>query len=134
MLQSYLWLKIVPTLKTVEKVMNSANRQIISKLIKGICQEQENKVKVNFLPCTIYCSVITIFFLLYSSPIAIWIILNLISIKYDFVDENAIYICYTNANFTTQFNSCLNQVIYFLKNAEFRRIAKSFLKDKSNSI
>ena len=72
--------------------------------------------------------ILILFFLLFSSPIAIWTILNIINVKHDFVDENVIQICYIIASFTAQFNSCVNPFIYFLKNPEFRRCAKIFFK------
>ena len=67
-------------------------------------------------------------FLLLNSPVSIWTILSLINVKYDFFNENFMDICYITASLTAQFNSCVNPFIYFFKNPEFRRRAKSFLK------
>ena len=67
-------------------------------------------------------------FLLLNSPVSIWTILSLINVKYDFFNENFIDICYITASLAAQFNSCVNPLIYFFKNPEFRRRAKSFLK------
>ena len=75
--------------------------------------------------------ILMLFFLLFSSPITIWTILNIINVKHDFVDQNIIQICYIIASFTAQFNSCVNPFIYFLKNPEFRRCAKNFFKRQS---
>ena len=67
-------------------------------------------------------------FLLLNSPVSIWTILSLINVKHDFFNENFMDICYITASLAAQFNSCVNPLIYFFKNPEFRRRAKSFLK------
>ena len=73
-------------------------------------------------------AVLIICFLLCNSPISIWIILFLSNAKYGFLDIKATQVFYVISAWAAQFNSCVNPFIYFLKNPEFRRRAKSFFR------
>ena len=69
-------------------------------------------------------AVLIICFLLCNSPFSIWTILVLLDARYNFLEIKAIQILYV----ISTFNSCVNPLIYFLKNPEFRRRAKSLFQ------
>ena len=73
-------------------------------------------------------AVLIICFLLCNSPVSIWIILFLLNAKYDFLDIKTTQVFYIISTWAAQFNSCVNPLIYFLKNPEFRRCLKSLLR------
>ena len=73
-------------------------------------------------------AVLIICFLLCNSPISIWIILFLSNAKHGFLDVKATQVFYVISTWTAQFNSCVNPLIYFLKNPDFRRRAKSLFR------
>ena len=70
-------------------------------------------------------AVLIICFLLCNSPFSLWSILVLLNARYNFLEMKAIQILYVISTWAAQFNSCVNPLIYFLKNPEFRRRAKS---------
>ena len=110
--------------KSEEPTKLTKNKHVEKKDMSRKAEQRERK----YVALAQSIVILILFFLLFSSPIAIWTILNLINVKYDFVDESVIQICYIIASFTAQFNSCVNPVIYFWKNPEFRKRAKSFFK------
>ena len=89
--------------------------------ISGCGQRRERK----YVALAKSVSILMLCFLLFYCPIVIWTVLNLLNLKYDFVDKKTIQICYIIAGFTVQFNSCINPFIYFMKNPEFRKRANS---------
>ena len=73
-------------------------------------------------------AVLIICFLLCNSPVSIWIILFLLNSKYNFLDIKTTQVFYIISTWAAQFNSCVNPLIYLLKNPESRRRLKSLLR------
>ena len=69
-------------------------------------------------------TVLIICYTLCLMPSNAWMIFNLLNSKYKFLDWKVFHVWYIIATFATQLNSCINPIIYFLKNPEFRKRAK----------
>ena len=109
---------------TSEKRKEPKSKYVNEKNMSKKLDQREKK----YVALAKFVVILILCFLLLNSPVSIWTILSLINVKYDFFNENFMDICYITASLTAQFNSCVNPFIYFFKNPEFRRRAKSFLK------
>ena len=109
---------------TSEKRKEPKSKYVNEKDMSKKLDQREKK----YVALAKFVVILILCFLLLNSPVSIWTILSLINVKYDFFNENFMDICYITASLAAQFNSCVNPLIYFFKNPEFRRRAKSFLK------
>lgn len=67
-------------------------------------------------------------------PSNAWIMIRLINLKYHFLNLKIFHVWYLIAAVTALLNSCLNPVIYFLKNPEFRKRDKFSFQRSVNSV
>ena len=106
-------------IETIDKTRKT--KDLKESNIPGCGQRREKK----YVALAKSVLILILCFLLFYCSIVIWTILSLLNLKYDFVDKKTIQICYIIAAVTVQFNSCINPFIYFMKNPEFRKRAKS---------
>ena len=104
------------------------NKHVNEKDISKKVEQREKK----YVALAKSVAILILCFLLLNSPVSIWTILSIVNVKYDFVNKYFMDICYIIASLTAQLNSCVNPFIYFFKNPEFRRRAKSFFKKQED--
>ena len=73
-------------------------------------------------------TVLIICYTLCLMPSNAWMMFHLLNSKYKFLDWKVFHAWYIISTLATQLNSCINPVIYFLKNPEFRKRAKISLQ------
>ncbi|XP_057293675.1 5-hydroxytryptamine receptor 4-like [Hydractinia symbiolongicarpus] len=114
-----------------EKTLNSHRRdsRICFHLDSRRSKKQRAREKAHIkLAKIVIIIVMCHFFCLISTNI--WIAFDLLKVAYSFISPLTHQCLYLAALVTSQINSCLNPVIYFLKNPEFRRGFRFLIKQE----
>ena len=128
------------TLRTYELEVSGAtsvtdtSRGTIQNSFKEIAATEKKKRKARKQITQAKSVIMLIFwYILCLMPSNAWIVVRLINLKYHFLSLKVFHVWYLIAAVTTLLNSCLNPVIYFLKNPEFRKRAKASIQRRVNS-
>ena len=108
--------------KEIETINQTRKTKDLKESNKARCGQRRERKYVALAKSVL---ILILCFLLFYCPIVLWTVLSLLNLNFDVVDKKTIQICYIIAGFTTQFNSYINPFIYFMKNPEFGKRAKS---------
>ena len=75
-------------------------------------------------------AILIVCYCLCMMPISIWIIVNILNSKHDFINLKAHQTLYMVSTLTAQCNSIINPVIYMLKYPEFKKRLRIFFQRK----
>ena len=99
------------------------------KIRGAIEQMQSLKVKKQLVVAKAV-AILIVCYCLCMMPISIWIIVNILNSKHDFINLKAHQTLYMVSTLTAQCNSIINPVIYMLKYPEFKKRLRIFFQRK----
>ena len=101
--------------------------------MKEVATKNQNRHDIKQIALAKAVAVLIVCYGVCITPISSWIIVNSFNVEYHFMNEKGHQTWYLVSMLMSQCNSCINPVIYFLKNPEFQKRVKTLFRRKEQS-